>query len=245
MLPTVLDLLLVPARRPCIPQGPLRVCRPLDGKSLAPVILGLATSSNNNIPHHGRSDNVIDCSIGSSSSLSCRDSRLDSAKLPLLSSDFSIQQKLVCWQNGLEHKTSDWNSGIWRDCNLNARGKHPKMASLLGYSYRTADFRYNAWFHFNLTTLTPMLNKPIFAEELYDHRSESLSSFGYLELNNIVSGDKSITEILISHRNELIAFIRTNISFPCGKNSKEHVRICLFNFRPSDHLLSDELSIIL
>lgn len=77
---------------------------------------------------------------------------------------------------------------------------------------RTLDYRYNAWFHLNLQTMTPQLDVPPFNEELYDHRGETPQDFTHLELVNLVHRPGFET-VVTSQRQKLIDFIKKNIVF--------------------------------
>ena len=55
----------------------------------------------------------------------------------------------------------------------------------MGYSMRTKLYRYTAWYHFDEVKRQPFLSTPVVDEELYDHRGEDLSSFGYRETQNL------------------------------------------------------------
>ena len=82
----------------------------------------------------------------------------------------------------------------------------------MGYSLRTSEFRYTAWFHYNRPKAIPLLDVTPFAEELYDHRGETLQDFTHQETINIIHKPnyESTKKAL---RDQLVNFIRTNVIF--------------------------------
>lgn len=108
-----------------------------------------------------------------------------------------------------QHKLS--RQVIWFDCDVFATEK-PNEMMVIGYSVRTNDFRYNAWFHFNRKRKVPLLDVTPFAEELYDHRGEVPQDYTHLEIVNLVNKGGFEREVL-RYRERLIAFIRSNIAF--------------------------------
>ena len=49
--------------------------------------------------------------------------------------------------------------------------KHKESGSVMGYSLRTSQWRYTAWFHYDNDLHRPFLERSLLFEELYDHRS--------------------------------------------------------------------------
>lgn len=54
-----------------------------------------------------------------------------------------------------------WPTPLWNETHV------------MGYSVRTADWHYVAWFQFNNGTVVPELTAPLYGQELYDHRQDS------------------------------------------------------------------------
>lgn len=52
----------------------------------------------------------------------------------------------------------------WVDCDK--KKYSPDTLSIMGYSIRTREFRYTAWFHFNWDKALPILDVPLFEEEV-------------------------------------------------------------------------------
>jgi arylsulfatase A-like enzyme len=98
----------------------------------------------------------------------------------------------------------------WWDCDKTKNP--PDEISVMGYSMRTSEFRYTAWFHYNRPKAIPLLDVAPFAEELYDHRGETLADFTHLETVNLVQkpGYDSTRK---AFREQLITYIRKNIVF--------------------------------
>ena len=162
VFPTVVDLANPPetSRKSTRCGGREVVCKPLQGQSLAPIIFA----------------------------------RNATAKL---FKTFAISQSFRCADKGkLEQlRTREKESVLfhtelvvspWIDCIESASSidKNTTVVSM-GYSMRTKSYRYTAWYHFDETVRLPILTSPPVEEELYDHRGETLSSFGHGELHNV------------------------------------------------------------
>ena len=52
----------------------------------------------------------------------------------------------------------------WVDCDKSKFS--PFTMSIMGYSIRTREFRYTAWFHYDWNNALPILDKPLFEEEV-------------------------------------------------------------------------------
>jgi hypothetical protein len=52
----------------------------------------------------------------------------------------------------------------WVDCDKNKYSPH--TLSIMGYSIRTREFRYTAWFHYDWIKALPLLHRPLFEEEV-------------------------------------------------------------------------------
>lgn len=103
-------------------------------------------------------------------------------------------------------------TAIWNDCDLGR--KDPKELSLMGYAMRTPEYRYIAYFHFNLTIMRPDLDRLPYAEELYDHKNETLADFTHRETFNLAV--RPVYSVIIQMlRNKLVSFVR---ELPFGDN---------------------------
>jgi hypothetical protein len=89
--------------------------------------------------------------------------------------------------------------------------------SLLGYSLRTPDYRYTAYFHFNKTSFlgkqvhVDTQRKP-FQQELYDHKNETLADFTHRELVNLAY-KPSYAAIVKQLKAKIVHFIQTEAVF--------------------------------
>lgn len=105
----------------------------------------------------------------------------------------------------------------------------PDEICVMGYSMRTSDFRYTAWFHYNRHLCVPILDVAPFEEEvpycdqiarhlifamwqLYDHRGETLADFTHQEIVNLIH-KPGFESIVRSYREQTIAFVRTKVIF--------------------------------
>ena len=217
IFPTVLDLFPVsPADKPCDQlYGDITRCLPLQGKSLAPVVLGTPVGDQTAPSALYNKDNAR----GNKK----RDKRTDKKKdkkarrrvvpppprplvaeqiMPSLGSDlFAVSQTWRCadkkWLLSLfppavnGTKSAEKRGGFtpWNDCTRGDNKKLDKIreqVSVMGYSFRSAAFRYTLWLHWDRVRNLPELLVPPYAEELYDHRRETLQNFTHLELLNLV-----------------------------------------------------------
>jgi hypothetical protein len=159
LLPTIIDLLELPTNRVCTKnffKGVETLCLPLQGKSLARVVLG---DTHTQLEGVGGSRKQIASDVS----------------FPL--HKFAIQQKLSCLLRGSPH---------WVPCLPTSSMKAKVKFAVSGYSLRDANFRYTIWIPFNLETWSLKINDTVFYEELYDHRNETLSSYTHLETKNII-----------------------------------------------------------
>ena len=86
-------------------------------------------------------------------------------------------------------KRGETTSTPFFECNrgdLKRPDKLSKQVSVMGYTFRYSDFRYTVWFYWDRVKNIPQLDVPTFAEELYDHRGETLANFTHLEYHNLV-----------------------------------------------------------
>lgn len=176
------------------------------GKSLAPVVLGQSffPQSRHTVGHgHG---------------LGLKLSGREREAMPVLSQNFGISQAWKCCVKAMSHldprKYAHMKrQKIWYDCDINNATE--AETSVMGYSMRSASFRYTAWVHVNRTTLLPMFDEPLFAEELYDHRGEVLGDLTHLELVNVVKSPE-YEEIALSQKEQLLYFLQTKVVYKNG-----------------------------
>ena len=55
-------------------------------------------------------------------------------------------------------------TSAWVDCDKSKYS--PQTISIMGYSIRTWEFRYTAWFHYDWDKALPILDQPLFEEEV-------------------------------------------------------------------------------
>lgn len=177
--PTIVDLLSLPSHyddpKVCR-QG--TICRHLQGKSLVPAILG----------KHIQPWSLFNFYWKSSST------SYDSTIMPKLHRDYAITQMWRCApkESVLEEIAAKklmvpgqklTRKSIWTDCHR--KEWKDNELSIMGYSMRTPEYRYNLWCHFDPKVMKPNLSPGPFAEELYDHRNETLSNFTHTETVNL------------------------------------------------------------
>lgn len=205
IFPTINDLLAAPYNKRQIygsvikpgESGFTRMSIPLQGKSLAPLILGKqfkyrAGRTNNKIIYNGNS-------------------------MPTLNQSFALSQTWRCASNktaNLDPRTdSTINKRImqWDICDAQIVNMTDEV-SVMGYSMRTLDFRYTQYIPFHRLGRFPLFDEPIYTEELYDHRDDVLGDLGRRELVNLAS-DNEFSSILLSYRTTLRDFIWNEIVF--------------------------------
>lgn len=198
VFPTINDLIAAPYSRDHIydlkpdgtpgPNG--RAYIPLQGKSLAPVVLGKDFKFRG-----GRSNHKI---------------HYEGTAMPVLGHAFALSQAWRCAetdQASLDSRT-DPNIGQrqirWDSCNV--EDNNVRSVSVMGYSMRSLDFRYTMYIPFKLPERVPMWNATLFAEELYDHRNGYLGDLGHFETVNVAQ-DPKYKDVLILLRAELRNFL--------------------------------------
>lgn len=244
---TIKDLLILPfdSQANC-PQG--SVCHPLQGKSLAPVVLGEkqyaafqskhGASGGANGKHQRRQlsqhqnekyfllkDLPSNYSHHSDVSKLRHMKRRDhighhpnSTVNVKLERNFAISQLIRCANKEqvrlekelLLNNPNAPRSHFWHDCDRDRNP--PEELPLIGYSMRTLEFRYTAWFHYNRARCIPILDVPPFEEELYDHRRETLSDYTHLEVKNIALVP-ALETIRRNIREDVILFIKKQVVF--------------------------------
>lgn len=170
---------------------------PLQGKSLAPLILGKEfryrpVKANSKIIYNGD-------------------------KMPTLNHTFALSQTWRCApkDKALRDQRVDKNAAEdlrqWDACNVD-KIDHWTETSVMGYSMRTLDFRYTMYIPFLRPHRIPIFGEPIFAEELYDHRGGKLSDLGHREIVNLAK-DPKFSGILEIYRKDLISFLYNEVIY--------------------------------
>ena len=200
MFPTVLDLLPVsPADsgsgKPCQQLLPdMNVCLPPQGKSLAPAVLGTPVSD--------PSAPSARYPQGDAPASKKAVQQLVSTIMPSLGNDLvAVTQSWRCaFKSKLAKLTPQQVNGTkmpekrggfspWFECarkDSTKPAKRSQQVCVMGYSLRYAVARYTIWLHWDRVKNVPQLTAPPFAEELYDHRGETLQNFTHLELENVI-----------------------------------------------------------
>ncbi len=104
--------------------------------------------------------------------------------IPIPSSSTSPSSSSPQTQSGNNNPARDYTNP-WFECNRD-ESKNTNQLSVMGYSFRTSDYRYGVYYHFDRINNIPLFKEPPYAEELYDHRGETLSNFTHLELVNVI-----------------------------------------------------------
>jgi len=240
--PTINELLKLPVPRISTCKDGWQ-CKPLDGKSLAEVVLGKPISyflsNNNNSNSDSKIEAITDNSIHtglqminrligfklSSSSSSDRHSDSNSnhnhliPTMPKFEHDFAISQVIRCApiqqipmrMEVVHNKTKGEyhmigpRKAVWNDCG-NIHQHNPKEMSLLGYSMRTLEYRYTAYYPYPRNIGRPNISSIPYEEELYDHKNETLNDFTHRELQNLAY--RSVYATVVHHfRQKLAQFI--------------------------------------
>jgi len=137
-----------------------------------------------------------------------------SAALPTLAMDFALSQSWRCAFKKKFKPDANVRSPIWWDCSRddNNTPKAQEQLSIMGYSMRTADYRYTVWLPFDRAVMAVDWDAPVFEEELYDHRGETLEDYTHQELVNVAK-KPSFLKVVTSLRTQLLAYLRANIIF--------------------------------
>ena len=218
VFPTVVDLLGVPFNKNHVyglaaagheNMFPSRKFIPLQGKSLAPLVLGKDFKYRSSKTHN----KVI----------------FRGDLMPVMNQTFALSQAWRCANKANDKKDSRHDSTIsqdtvwWDGCGVDVRNDE---TSLMGYSMRTLDFRYTMYIPFSRPGHLPMWDSPIFSEEFYDHRKGYLGDLGHFETVNLAT-DKNYFSLLEEHRKTLRDFlwnevVYVNLSRTHGDVSKHH-----------------------
>jgi hypothetical protein len=230
---TLNELLKLPKPRESVCEGVK--CKPLQGKSLGPVVLGAQVYEK---LLGGKKEGIfstiksfISSKEGSSASSSASSASGLSSEMPVLEHNFALSQAVRCasYDKVKDHVATRYRHGAnkagegstshkairsayWNDCDVTDKRKDKEDFTTLGYSMRTPEYRYTVYFLFNRTTQLPELDKPPFEEELYDHKNETLADFTHRETYNLAV--KALYgPIMDSLRQKLVRFIKENIKF--------------------------------
>jgi hypothetical protein len=74
-----------------------------------------------------------------------------------------------------------------------------------------------AYLYFDKKTLQPLYKKPVFDEELYDHRGEDLKDFTHREMMNVVTDPKFISTVQYMRRT-LLNYLKAEIEYSAAQN---------------------------
>ena len=209
--PTVLDLLQADSKRDMICGRKNTLCRHLQGKSLAPLVLGRPLPLANRMsaqymtssmatPHdiNGGKERFAITQTWRCSYKSMEKEAKQSAHYPQEEGIQGAVREFFHLGNGAS-STADADAGKgdtqkrrplrysnWKDCDKN-NVMQDTVLSVMGYSMRSNDFRYTSWYHWHKAKMVPRLDTPLYAEELYDVRGEELEDFTHLELVNVAN----------------------------------------------------------
>lgn len=205
-------------------------CKPLQGKSLSPIILGKEIYEQNfGKTPVGLLSSLKSMLLGHQSSHSTAlttttTTSNTAAIMPALEHNFALTQIIRCIpQDALATSTKPGSNsnggngngkiarqGRWQDCDI--ANKKETLFATLGYSMRTPEYRYTAYFIFNRTTQLPEIDIAPYEEELYDHKNETLADFTHRETFNLAIRPV-YTSLITNLRNKLVAFIKNSIVF--------------------------------
>jgi hypothetical protein len=218
---TINELLHLPSKREsvCGTHPHNWVCRPLDGKSLASVVLGAPASAadtavaevGKGAPTPGNKHPLRRAGVpGATPTAPLLVATLPSGAsvvMPRFAHDFAISQVIRCApldripnrataphrQHSAEAKGEGHaqRSPMWNDCET--KKHNDNEMSLLGYSMRTLEYRYTAYYPFNRKTQKPEVSLTAangtatvpYEEELFDHKNETLADFTHREVVNL------------------------------------------------------------
>eukprot|EP00596_Hydrurales_sp_CCMP1899_P000485 CAMPEP_0119043528 /NCGR_PEP_ID=MMETSP1177-20130426/23099_1 /TAXON_ID=2985 /ORGANISM="Ochromonas sp, Strain CCMP1899" /LENGTH=555 /DNA_ID=CAMNT_0007011825 /DNA_START=312 /DNA_END=1979 /DNA_ORIENTATION=+ len=170
---------------------------PLQGKSLAPLILGKEfryrpIKANSKIIYNGDLMPTLNHTFALSQTWRCapKDKALRDQRVDLGAAE-GLRQWDACSVDKIDHWTE---------------------TSVMGYSMRTLDFRYTMYIPFLRPHRIPIFEEPIFAEELYDHRGDKLSDLGHKEIVNLAKDPKFRT-VLEIYRRDLRSFLYNEVFY--------------------------------
>jgi len=121
-----------------------------------------------------------------------------------------VMKNAAAFKDSISKGTKPHRYSMWWDCDKTKNP--PDEISVMGYSLRTSEFRYTAWFHYNRPKAVPLIDVAPFAEELYDHRGETLKDFTHQETVNLVH-KPGFDATRKAMQDQLISFIRKEVIF--------------------------------
>lgn len=208
VFPTVMDLLRLPwtSNNACHRMKKhtfIDRCLPLQGKSLAGIVMGNQWMKRYNL--------TMSPSLASHS---------DPTKMHILENGFAISQMWRCAPHGMGYVLSadghvTFERKLWTDCNKKDSALPlEKELSMMGYSMRTTQYRYTLWVPFDKTVIQPnwTLAATIRQEELYDHRDEKPTDFTHREIFNLAD-DPKFKSLKDGFRDKLISLIQNEFIF--------------------------------
>lgn len=216
--PTLNDLLLAPNDMKEICKG-FVICRPLQGKSLAKVVVGDAIYNNNfkkSNSNYGSTLGYVWQAVTQSIKKNSHDSN---GSMPEMKMKFALSQKIRCAdRKKLEEYTIARSTGVltkrkgfvWGDCDL--LRKPQDVLAVMGYSMRTIQYRYTSYYYYNLSTSRPELSSSPYSQELYYHGNDTDGDNNQAELYNLATKPTHGATVSRLHE-QLTDFIRSKVSF--------------------------------
>eukprot|EP01038_Epipyxis_sp_PR26KG_P009841 gene9841-13236_t len=155
----------------------------------------------------------------------------DSPIMPIMYHNFAISQMVRCApkekvRQVQEFKAKYGKSGhkpertpVWGDCDR-FQTKIEEV-QLMGYAIRTPEYRYIVYFNYDKLKSIVDLDSQPYAQELYDHKNETLADFTHRETYNLAikPAYNVITNIL---RAKLLSFLKEKVIF--SYNKKERIK---------------------
>jgi len=227
IFPTLIDLTRAPFNRNQRCKNS-QDCLPLSGKSLAPIILGDEIYSktfqikkkNYEILNHNIT-NIHDMKRLRHIKTQSVNSALT---MPSMNHKFALSQTVRCCPKSKTIEVAEYKAKLgkpghkperfpyWGDCD-----KHQtkvEEVQLMGYAMRTPEYRYIVYFHYNKIPKHFKIDfdSPPYAQELYDHKNETLSDYTHRETFNLATRP-AYTSIMNNLRLKLISYIKENVIF--------------------------------
>lgn len=216
VFPTIVDLLDLPHPEDS-PVGICNVsvrgqevsfCRELQGKSLASVVLGHSSKPS---PSHQSIVKKTGARRAEKSLYGVAITQIwrCAPKDALMRITHDMSNIVV----DKKERNRDFNSP-WFDCNTQHtfRLSDDEMRSVMGYSFRSKQFRYTVWFPFDRINNHAILTATPLTEELYDHRGETLEDYTRLEYDN-VARNPLFESTLLELRTMYITYLQENMIF--------------------------------
>ena len=204
IFPTIIDLIAAPYHPEDIYNSKGRFKRKyhkLQGKSLAPYILGYNYNLSTTQIKNNRNNNCNDIN-------ECNDINKNSYAVTQM---FKCAKKEDLWINPRVYTHKPFRKRIFGECDIHNTTNTEEFA-VMGYSLRSKLYRYTAWIPFDRKILMPFYDEPIYAEEFYSHENEQLGDLYIYESNNLID-DVSYSKIIDYYRFELMNFIKNKIIY--------------------------------